>query len=254
MLGKHHSEEAIRKMSLSKKGRHYSPKTEFKKGIVSQNKGTRLSEEEKKKVSESTKKAMNEPELRKRMIAIYQERKGKRYSPKTEFKKGIIPQNKGKTYLELYSLKKATKLTELNREHLLKMYESGSFPKQENTKPERKIKEELIKRGYKEGIDFIHQFKFNNKFMCDFCFPQQKIIIEVDGDFWHANPNKYPVDSFLHPHQIKGIGRDKSKNAYIMKVDGGTWTLLRFWESDIKKDVSICVDKIEEELRKKNIF
>ena len=72
--------------------------------------------------------------------------------------------------------------------------------------------------------------------MCDFCFPKQKVIIEVDGDFWHANPNKYPNQSKLHPHQIKVIGKDKSKSAYITKADDCSWTLLRFWESDIEKE------------------
>jgi very-short-patch-repair endonuclease len=140
---------------------------------------------------------------------------------------------------------------EVGRQNILKRYESGKFPHQENTKPERQLKKELISRGYKEGVDFIHQYKFMNKFMCDFCFPKYKTIIEVDGDFWHANPNKYPEGSKLHKHQIKGINRDKSKNAYITKVDNGSWKLIRFWESDIKKDVAKCVDKIEEVLVRK---
>ena len=89
--------------------------------------------------------------------------------------------------------------------------------------------------------------------MCDFCFPQKKIIIEVDGDFWHGNPDKFPDVTKLHKHQLKGIGRDKSKNAYISKIDNGSWTLLRFWESDIKKDVMKCVDKIEEVLKNKAV-
>ena len=138
------------------------------------------------------------------------------------------------------------------RRNTLRMYESGSFPKQTNTKPERQVKEELIRRGHKEGIDFVHQFKFMNKFMCDFCFPHQKVIIEVYGDFWHANPKKYPIGGFLHPHQKKGINRDKSRQAYITKVDNHSWTYLILWEMDIKKDVVECVDRIEKILRLKD--
>ncbi|MBI2124576.1 hypothetical protein HYT92_02180 [Candidatus Pacearchaeota archaeon] len=138
----------------------------------------------------------------------------------------------------------------VSRANLLRLYESGAFPKQENTKPEREIKAELIKRGYKEGTDFIHQYKFMNKFMCDFCFPKQEVIVEAYGDFWHVNPKKYPIGIPLHPHQIKGIGRDKSKEAYITTVDNRSWTYLILWESDIKKDVAKCVDRIEETLAK----
>jgi very-short-patch-repair endonuclease len=141
------------------------------------------------------------------------------------------------------------KVSERSTATLLRLYESGAFPQQTNTKPERQIKEELLKRGYKEGIDFIHQYRFMNKFMCDFCFPQHKVIVEAYGDFWHCNPKKYPVP--IHPHQIKDIGRDKSKEAYITKVDNHTWIYLVLWESDIKQDVAKCVDKIEEVLAEK---
>jgi very-short-patch-repair endonuclease len=253
--GKSPSKESRRKMSLShigkpspKKGKHPSLETlkklsESHKGQIAWNKGKRPSEETikkqretmkktmanpeiRRKISESTKKAMSTPEMWKRM---------------SEIRKGKLSTKKGKKY----------HTSERSLAHTLKLYESGAFPRQENTKPERQVKEELLKRGYKEGINFIHQYKFMNKFMCDFCFPQQKLIIEVDGDFWHCNPKKYPTGSILHPHQIKGIGRDKSKSAYIMKVDNGAWTLFRFWESDIKKDVAKCVDRIEEFLREK---
>jgi len=244
-------------MSDLKKGKHLSSKTEFKKGLIpwnngtkgvmpipwnkgksglhtSWNKGKHSSEESRRRMSESQKKLWLNPEHREHM---------------SQSAKISINEGRFKKWHEF-----SEEITQKIRDYTLKQYESGSFPKQSNTKPERQIKEELIKRGYKEGIDFIHQYKFMNKFMCDFCFPKQKVIIEVDGDFWHANPNKYPNQSKLHPHQIKVIGKDKSKSAYITKADDCSWTLLRFWESDIEKDVVKCVDKIKEVLTKKRRF
>ena len=79
--------------------------------------------------------------------------------------------------------------------------------------------------------------------MCDFCFPAQKLIIEADGDFWHCNPKKYPSGA-THPHQVKGINKDKAKSAYIKKVDDGSWTLIRLWESDIEENVVECIDNV----------
>ena len=269
--GKKHSEETKRKISKAHKGKRNSPKTEFKKGQIPWNKGKSPSKETiekwrktieerhystleararlrkkhseaskrkwanpeyREKQSESHKKYFSDPKARKKQSEII---KKARLAKDTRFKKGHkVPE----------------KIKQKLREHTLKQYESGSFPNQTNTKIERDIKEELIKRNYIENKDFIHQYKFMKKFMCDFCFPQQKIIIEAYGDFWHCNPKIYAFPT--HPHQEKGIKKDRSKEAYIRKVDKGSWTLITLWESDIKKDVVNCVDQIEEVLAEKN--
>ena len=333
--------------------------TKFKKGLIPWNKGKYLSEEEKEKISEATKKAMSRPEIMKKISKTFFKKgqaswnkgrhmskesvkkqneswmrtflsnpevrekmseshkgqiawnKGIRMSEKarkkmSEVRKGKTPWNKGKHLSEetkmklskfytgrpkpwmkgkpswmkgkhqsekwrmnigmgnlgkrrteefkrkMSEFKKGKKYpgtTARRRELILERYASGIYPPQLNTKPERQIKAELVRRGYKEGIDFIHQYKFMNKFMCDFCFPQYKIIVEVYGDYWHSNPQIYtsPTTS----HQIKGMKRDKSKEAYITKVDNRAWTYLVLWENDIKQDVTKCVDKIEEILKNK---
>jgi len=265
-LGRSHSEESKKLMSESHKGKHLSPKTEFKKGLIPWNKGKSPSKESiekskkaikekylsdpeyRKMRSETQKKLWSNPEYRKRMSESQEKLWRNPEHQKRMSQSAKVSINAGR-FRKGHEFPEETK--QKIRDYTLKQYESGSFPRQTNTKPESQIKEELIKRGYKESTDFIHQYKFMNKFMCDFCFPKQKVIIEVDGDFWHANPNKYPDQSKLHPHQIKGIGKDKSKSAYITKVDNGSWKLLRIWESDIKKDIIECVNKIEKALNDK---
>ncbi|MEW6328645.1 MAG: hypothetical protein AB1468_00865 [Candidatus Micrarchaeota archaeon] len=138
-----------------------------------------------------------------------------------------------------------------NRCQILYRYKLGEFPRQINTIIEILVKNELLERRYVEGTDFFHQFKFYDKFMCDFAFPKQRVIVECDGDFWHVNPTKYAGKPLKQP-QKNTLAKDRSKEAYIKKVDNGSWSLLRFWESDIKKDVKLCVDKIEWELKKKS--
>jgi len=285
-IGKKRSEESMRKFKLAMKGHKVSEET--RKKISESQRGKIIPEEIKRKSQEATLKAMNSPEMKKRLSEMKKEqfkqgkakswnkgRKGvyskellekwskshKEEMANPEIRKRLILSLK-KTYASNPELSRKNserqkirmanpEIRELLRKNILKMYESGTFPKQTNTLPERMIKEEIIKRGYKEETDFIHQYKFMDKFMCDFCFPKNKVVVEIDGDFWHANPKKYPEGSKMHKHQIKGINRDKSKNAYISKVDNGTWTIVRLWESDIKKDVAGCVDKIEEILKKK---
>lgn len=160
---------------------------------------------------------------------------------RTHFKKGSKPWNKNKKWSEVLSPERYKDFIRKDREHIIEQYKKGDFPRQANTDIERMLTKELRKRGHK---DFVQQFNLYGKFACDFVFPKQKLIIECDGDWHHANPKKYK-NKKLHPIQEKTIKKDKAKNAYIKKIDGGSWTLLRFWGSDIKKDVSKCVDKIE---------
>jgi len=218
-----YSEETKKRMGETNLGK--TPWNKEKKGLqISWNKGRATSEESKRRMSDSQKRLWASELHRKRMSQ----------SAKASENRGRF--EKGHKHSE--EIKK--KLTEAT----LRQYERGDFPKQTHTKPEMIFKEELIKRGYIEGIDFIHQFKFSNKFMCDFAFPEQKIIVECDGDFFHCNPKLFdPSD--LKPQQKRTVSRDKSKNSYINKYDNGSWILKRFWESDIHKDVSKCVDKIE---------
>lgn len=249
-LGISPSEETRKKISEANKGKTSWNKGK-KSGKPSWNKGIPMREESKLKMAKAVKKAWSNPNLRKRQSESH---KGKHLSPKTEFKKGMPSIFKGKHQPEsaikkLIAYRNTPEYKEWARQHIFKQFESGDFPKLENTGIERKIKEELIRRGYKEGIDFIHQYKCLNKFMCDFGFPKQKVVVEAYGDYWHCNPKLYPFPK--NQHQIKALKKDRAKEGYIKKADNGSWIYLVLWESDIEKDIKICVDKIEEALKNK---
>jgi very-short-patch-repair endonuclease len=83
----------------------------------------------------------------------------------------------------------------------------------------------------------------------DFCFPENKLVVEADGDFWHANPEflKERHITNLYSMQKKTMTLDKAKNTYL-KNHG--WTVLRFWERDIKNKTEKCLLEITENLNK----
>ena len=61
--------------------------------------------------------------------------------------------------------------------------------------------------------------------------PIKKIMIEVDGDYYHCNPNtihKIPK----YPMQKKNIINDKRKNTWCKNHN---IELLRYWEKDINE-------------------
>ena len=88
-------------------------------------------------------------------------------------------------------------------------------------------------------IKYIQWFYAKDiKAFYDFYIPIKNTIIEVDGDFWHCNPNtKFALPEYKT--QKKNIKRDKQKNQWAK--DNG-FRLLRFWENDIKNNIrSACL-------------
>ncbi|MEK6878529.1 MAG: DUF559 domain-containing protein, partial [Nanoarchaeota archaeon] len=131
-------------------------------------------------------------------------------------------------------------------------------PKWFNTRPERIMKNELIRHGWRLNKDFIFQYKKfsfikNYPFhIIDFVFPNFKLALYVDGDYWHANPKmykEYPTEDELK-RGIKKINLDQTKQrkrdqdidrALIKKG----WKVIRFWEKDIIKDIDWCIKRLE---------
>jgi len=110
-----------------------------------------------------------------------------------------------------------------------------------NTKIEIKIGKELTKRQ----ISYISQYPLDKKFVCDFVLIPFNIVIECDGDYWHANPKIYPPAD-LNKTQLEKVKRDKFKDLYLSKKG---WKIFRFFESDINKSPEKCVDKIINEIK-----
>jgi very-short-patch-repair endonuclease len=87
-----------------------------------------------------------------------------------------------------------------------------------------------------EGIKYIHSYyikDINFNKIYDFYLPEYNILIEVDGDFWHCNPNT----KFALPEcksQEINIINDKLKNEWAYN---NGYKLLRFWETDINNNI-----------------
>jgi len=115
-----------------------------------------------------------------------------------------------------------------------------------DTKPELILRKALWERG--------HRYRLRVKNLPgspDIVFRKKKLVIFVDGEFWHGfnwTEKKKKIKSnrgFWIPKIERNMQRDEENNNLLKEMG---WTVLRYWESSIKKDIKTCVDMIEERL------
>jgi len=68
-------------------------------------------------------------------------------------------------------------------------------------------------------------------------------VIQADGDYWHANPERFPSPD---ANQADRRRLDASCDSFLQNRG---YRVLRFWESDLKVDPDECQAKIKEALR-----
>ena len=81
------------------------------------------------------------------------------------------------------------------------------------------------------GVDFELQ-KVVGKKIFDFYIPSKNMIVEVDGDYWHANPIIYEQKD-LNKIQLRNQKNDKYKETL---AKGNGFKFERVWEYDLKND------------------
>jgi len=111
-----------------------------------------------------------------------------------------------------------------------------------NTKPEIILRKQLWKRGLRYRI---HGNKIIGK--PDIYIKGKKIAIFVDSDFWHGKlyqegkaVPKSNQDYWI-PKLERNIKRDKEVNKALLSAG---WTVIRCWESNLKKNTDHCLDEI----------
>jgi len=88
------------------------------------------------------------------------------------------------------------------------------------------------------NIQFINQHPLNG-YLYDFYIPKHNLLIEVDGDWFHCNPDVHP--EAIHEIQKFVKENDERKNQV---VKDNNITLLRFWEKDINDNPEMIKTKL----------
>lgn len=102
--------------------------------------------------------------------------------------------------------------------------------KSSETKPERILKEWLLSNN----IEFVAQLTMHKRYVADFYLPNTDSIIEVYGDYWHANPKIYGEGEDkkrpFNEMQLNSIERDIKRQKFLEDRGHNFYVL---WEDDI---------------------
>ena len=112
--------------------------------------------------------------------------------------------------------------------------------KGKDTKPEVQLRKALYAHGVRGWR--CHRKSLPGK--PDLAFGRARLAVFVDGGFWHGHPSKWwPGRSgpYWDEKIARNIERDQRADRELRESG---WTVLRFWDFEIKKDLERVVRSI----------
>jgi G:T-mismatch repair DNA endonuclease (very short patch repair protein) len=103
---------------------------------------------------------------------------------------------------------------------------------------------------YDKEEKFINCPQKNRSFKYDFTYTERKKIIEINGDFWHCNPEIFKDDSQIHKVTNKSVKDIREMDIYKIKLaEKHGYSVFCIWESDIRKKREESLNKCLEFLK-----
>lgn len=125
-----------------------------------------------------------------------------------------------------------------------------------NKGKDTKIELLLRKALWQQGIRYRKNYK-KIPGIPDIAITKYKIAIFCDGEFWHGKNFSEKTFESNAKYWNNKIKRNKEHDLDVtITLRDMDWIVLRFWETDIKKKLDICVKKILDtiELKKKQKY
>ena len=120
----------------------------------------------------------------------------------------------------------------------------------ENILKQGKVKRSQLEYKFETLLDLL-EIKYTHSFyipsikkIYDFYLLDYNILIEIDGDFWHCNPIKFPTPTCKT--QEINIINDEFKNNWAQE---NGYKLLRFWEDDINNNIKLVKQILLENIK-----
>lgn len=117
-----------------------------------------------------------------------------------------------------------------------------------NTKPELVFRKALYAEGYRYRIDYKQLIG-----KPDIALPKYKTVIFIDGEYWHGKnwKERKPKVKTNRDFWIAKIERNMQRDEEVtaaLKQKG--YTVFRFWETEVKKDLETSLAIVLEHLKK----
>jgi DNA mismatch endonuclease (patch repair protein) len=105
-----------------------------------------------------------------------------------------------------------------------------------DTGPELRIRRVLHAQGMRYRVDWRPEAVLRTR--ADIAFPRQRLLIFVDGCFWHGCPThaSYPQthSEYWIPKLTRNKERDRDSTVLLEQLG---WRVLRFWEHESPESV-----------------
>ena len=111
-----------------------------------------------------------------------------------------------------------------------------------NTKPELAFRKALYAAGYRYRIDYK---KLIGK--PDILLKKYRTAVFIDGEYWHGynwterKPKVKTNREFWIAKIERNMQRDREVNAELKRLG---YTVFRFWETEVKKELDTCLRKV----------
>lgn len=109
-----------------------------------------------------------------------------------------------------------------------------------HTKPEVLLRRALWEKGYRYRVHYGAE-------KIDVAFPSKKLAIFVDGCFWHGCAIHSHIPKSNREYWLPKLKRNITRDAATterLTVQG--WIVLRFWEHELRNDISSVLSRIQE--------
>lgn len=104
---------------------------------------------------------------------------------------------------------------------------------------EKLVRSELHRRGLR-----FRKHVRNLPGKPDIVFPSARLVVFVDGDFWHGY--RFPAwKDALPPFWRDKIGANRRRDRRnFRKLRQMGWRVIRLWQHEVERDLESCIDRI----------